>query len=84
MAGKKDAETFMLNEGYVYVPRRDLYFCREKRKCFSLEYVEDAQDMDRLAEEAAEKHEGPGIRFYTNTDMPPERKAEIEGELLGS
>ena len=79
----EDLDEFMKDRGYVLIARRDMYFSREKMKCFSREYVEDAPDAETMAQEADSAYSGPEIAFYTNEPLPAERKKEITDELLG-
>lgn len=67
-------------EGFVYNFDRDVYYNRESKKVFSVEFVEDhtVEDLDRCIRESAG---GGNWHFYFNTAPSGSVTRELQGAL---
>jgi hypothetical protein len=68
--------------GYTYNFNRMVYFNRQAKKAFSVEFVEDhsASDLRRYIKKT---ESGPGWHFYFNGhDLPSAVRRELESALL--
>jgi len=68
------------NAGYRYNFDRDIYFNRQTKKAFSIEFVVDKVNI--LEQCINEETTGNHWHFYFNTEPPPAVKKELE-RLLG-
>ena len=75
---KKD---IMLEADYRYNFDRDIYFNRNARKAFSLEFVDD-KDEAKLRQSIQEPNHGNGWKFYFNSE-PSESVKRILEQVLG-
>ena len=70
----------LLKANYRYNFDRDLYFNRETKKVFSMEFVDDNSE-EELTRRIREEN-GAGIwKFYTNTTLPDSVRRELESAL---
>jgi hypothetical protein len=70
----------LLKANYRYNFDRDLYFNREAKKAFSLEFVDDNSE-EELARRIREDNGGTGWKFYTNSDLSDSVRRELESAL---
>jgi len=68
------------NANYFYNFDRDLFFNRQAKKAFSLEFVEDNGE-DVLARYIAENTNGDGWKFYFNNPPSDAVKHALESVL---
>ncbi len=66
--------------GYAYSFDRMVYFNREAKKAFSVEFVEDHSE-DELAKRIREGAEPNGWRFYFNSPPSEAVRRELERAL---
>jgi hypothetical protein len=65
---------------YRYLFDRDMYFNRQQKKAFSLEFVEDHPE-EELVQHIAEVTGGNEWKFYSNTLLSDSLKRELEKVL---
>lgn len=65
---------------YKYDFDRDIYFNRQAKKAFSLEFV-DGVSEEELARRIRENSNGDGWRFYFNSAPSESAKRELESVL---
>jgi hypothetical protein len=66
--------------GYRYNSYRMLYFNREAKKAFSLEFVQD-HDENELSKRIQEHSAPNGWRFYFNSSPPESVRRQLESDL---
>ena len=66
--------------GYAYNFDRMMYFNREAKKAFSIEFVEDHSESE-LQRCIGEQTEGTEWRFYSNSRLPEAVRRELENTL---
>jgi hypothetical protein len=74
---KKD---LLREAGYAYNFNRMLYFNRQTKKAFSVEFVDD-NDESELERRIREDGNGNGWRFYFNSPLPDAVRRELEKVL---
>ena len=74
---KKD---ILRQANYKYNFDRDLYYNRQAKKAFSIEFVDDKAE-DVLSRCINENSNGNGWKFYFNSDPPEGVKRELESVL---
>jgi len=65
---------------YKYNFDRDLFYNRQAKKAFSIEFVDDNRE-DVLARYISENTNGNGWRFYFNSEPSESVKRELESVL---
>ena len=70
----------LMDAGFVYSFDRDVYYNRETRKVFSVEFVDDhsVEELDRCIHEGTE---GEDWRFYFNTPPSESVQRQLQGVL---
>jgi hypothetical protein len=73
-------EQILRQAGYTYSFDREVYFNRKTKKIFSVEFVEDHDELD-LQKFCSEILDGEEWKFYFNSPPPKAVKSELESIL---
>lgn len=74
-------QDLLKNAGYHFNFDRMLYFNRQTKKAFSIEFVDDNEESE-LERRIQENGDRNGWRFYFNSDLPDAVRRELE-KVLG-
>ena len=80
MTELSDKKNLLNAEGYAYSFNRQVYYNRDSRKVFSLEFIEDHNTVN-LRNHIHEYTNGQNWRFYFNEAPPNSVKRELETAL---